>query len=332
MTPVATGPAPRATRGTGRIAILLSLFALLLAACGATATATPTPVPDPASVVARAVEAPMDRVKVQVGIEATADGETISIDPSQVEAIVDTAAGKGSFHLSLPKAMLGDDAAMLPVMGDTIDLDVLFDGEALYLKSPLAASLLPMLLIQSGQPIPGDLTGWIKLGTAEELGGLAQGLGGMVMPSAEPSLSPLAGATPEEIARQLADAGITVTYVGTEPRNGVDSDHVTITVDLEKLAASELAQGVPGGQPGQLEALADAGALSADAWFDRATGRVTEIAVNVAGDAGEKATITILVSDPGDVSLDAPADAVEVPIAPLVQTLMETFMGGMALP
>ena len=46
----------------------------------------------------------------------------------------------------------------------------------------------------------------------------------------------------------------------------------------------------------------------------------------------EEATITFLVSDPGEVSLDAPADAVELPIAPLVQTLMETFMGGMALP
>ena len=331
MTPVATASTRRATGRTGRFAILLSLLALLLAACGATATATPTPVPDAASVVARAVVAPMDRVKVQVGIEATADGETISIDPSQVEAIVDTAAGKGSFHLSLPKSMLGEDAAMLPVAGDTIDLDVLFDGQALYVKSPLAATLLPMLLAQSGQPVPGDLTGWIKLGTAEELGGLAEGLGGMVVPSAEPSLSPFASATPEEIEQQLADAGITVTYVGTESRNGVDSDHLAIAVDLEKLAASELAQGVPGGQAEQLEDLAGAGTLSADAWFDRATGRVNEIALNVAGDAGEEATITFLVSDPGDVSLDAPADAVEVSIMPLVQTLLQSF-GGLPTP
>jgi hypothetical protein len=328
MTPATTGTTPRATRRTGLFAALLSVLALLLAACGA--TATPSPVPDPASVVARAVVAPMDRVKVQVGVEATADGETISIDPSQVEAIVDTAAGKGSFHLSLPKAMLGDDAAMLPVIGDTIDLDVLFDGDALYLKSPLAANLLPMLLAQSGQPVPGDLTGWIKLGTAEELAGLAQGLGGMVAPSAEASLSPFASATPEEIAQQLADAGITVTYVGTEPRNGVDSDHLAIAVDLEKLAASDFAQGVPGGDVGQLEDLADAGTLSADAWFDRATGRVNEIAINVAGD-GETGTITFLVSDPGDVSLDAPADAVEVSIMPLIQTLMQSF-GGLPTP
>ena len=41
---------------------------------------------------------------------------------------------------------------------------------------------------------------------------------------------------------------------------------------------------------------------------------------------------TTVVSDPGDVSLDAPADAVEVSIAPLIQTLMETVMGGMATP
>jgi hypothetical protein len=335
MTPATTGSHARATRRLGPLAILLivlSGLALLIAACGPTATATPTPVPDAASVVARAAAAPMDVVKVQVGVEATADGETISIEPSQIEAIVDTQNGKGSFHLSLPKAILGEDAAMLPVTGDTIDVDVLFDGQALYLKSPLAATLLPMLLLQSGQPIPGDLSGWIKLGTAEELGGLAQGLGGMVVPSADPSVSPLASATPEEIEQQLADAGITITYVGIEQRNGVDSDHVKVDVDLEKLAASEFAAGVPSGQLEQLEGMAGSGTLSADAWFNRSTGQLNEIAINVGGDAGETATITILVSDPGDVSLDAPADAVELPIMPLIQTLMESFGGAFPTP
>ena len=273
----------------------------------------------------------MDQVKVNVGVKTTGGDSDITIDPKAIEVVADTKAGKGTFHLSLPKAALGTNANMLPVAGETIDVDVLFDGNGVYVKSPLAATLLPMLLMQSGQQIPGDLSGWIKLGTAEELGGLLGGLAGVPGASADPSMPGMSDITPEELKRQLEDAGITVAVVGTESRNGVDSDHVTITVDPTKLAASDIAKEIPGGQLGQIQDLAGDGTLSGDLWFDRATGRINEAQINVADKNGESATITILVSDPGSVAIEAPADATELPIGPLLETLMQTF-GGLPTP
>ncbi len=51
-----------------------------------------------------------------------------------------------------------------------------------------------------------------------------------------------------------------------------------------------------------------------------------------AADGTDKADITVLISDPGDVSLDAPASFVEVPIAPLLAPLMEQFGGALGSP
>jgi len=323
---------PQARR-LGLVTAVIALLAFIVAACGGTTAPTATPAPTPAdaySVVSRAVAAPMDKLKINVGISATGD-TPVTIDPKSIEVVVDTKAGKGSFHLSLPKSALGADAAHLPIAGDTIDLDVLFDGTALYAKSPLAATLLPMLLAQSGQQVPGDLTGWLKLGTAEEFGALAESLGGMAGASAAPSIPPLSDISPDELKQQLQDAGITVAAAGTEQRNGVESDHITVTVDPTKLASSDLAKELPGGQLDQLQGLAGEGTLSADVWFNKATGALNEIDLNVTDTSGEKATITILVSDPGAVSLDAPAGATELPLAPLLQTLMSSF-GGLTSP
>lgn len=311
-------------RRLGSLAAVGTGLALVVAACGGT-TVTPSPTPaDAYSVVSRAVTAPMDKLKINIGVTATGD-TPVTIDPSAIELVVDTQAGKGTFHLSLPKSALGSDASALPIAGDAIDLDVLFDGQAIYAKSPLAATLLPLLLSQSGQEVPGDLTGWIKLGTAEELGGLLGGLGAGA--SAAPSELPaMASMTPEQLKAELEKSGIIVTFVGTEQHNGTDMDHVTITVDPTKVADSDVAKDLP---LGQLKDLAGEGTLSGDLWFDKATGRIAEADINVADKSGaETATVTILVSDPGTVSFDAPADAVEVPIAPLIQALM-SFGGGL---
>ncbi len=317
----------RRTGPLGLVAAALAVLALVVAACGAsTATPSPTPPSDAYSVVTKAVAAPMDRIKVNVGIKSTGGDSAVNIDPKQIELVADTKAGKGTFHLSLPKAALGSDASALPIAGDTIDLDVLFDGQAVYAKSPLAATFLPLLLSQSGQQVPGDLTGWIKLGTAAELGGL---LGGLTAgASAEPSMPAISSLTPDQIKQELEKAGVTVTYVGTENRNGVDADHMTVTVDPSKLENSDIANQVPGGQLGDLKSLAGEGTVSGDLWFDRGTGRISEADINVADKSGQSGTITVLVSDPGNVSFDAPANAPEVPITPLLQTLMQ-FSGGL---
>ena len=318
----------RSGRRLGFLAATGAGLALVVAACGGTgATPTPAAPADAYSVVTKAVQAPMDKVKVDVGIKTTGTSP-ITIDPKSIEVVVDTKAGKGSFHLSLPKAALGSDASALPITGDTIDLDVLFDGQAVYAKSPLAATFLPLLLSQSGQQVPGDLTGWIKLGTAEELGGL---LGGLTAgSSAKPSMPAMASLSPDEIKQKLEDAGVTLTYVGAENRNGVDSDHMTVTVDPTKFAASDVAKQVPAGQLGQLKDLAGQGTVSGDLWFNRSDGRINEADINVTDKGGSTTTLTVLVSDPGNVSFDAPTGAVEVPITPLIQALMS--LGGGLIP
>ena len=57
-------------------------------------------------------------------------------------------------------------------------------------------------------------------------------------------------------------------------------------------------------------------------WLDKATGRPVEIDVH-ATEGSDKTDVTILVSDPGDVALTAPATFTEVPIGPLVQSMMK---------
>jgi hypothetical protein len=330
----------RRSRGRGvGLVVALALLSLLIAACGGgSATPTPAAVTDPSEIVARAVAAPMDQVEVKVGIKTS--GSTsgdISIDPDSLVVTIDSQAGKGSFHLSLPASALGSDASMLGVLGatgDTIDLDVLYDGQAVYAKSPLAATLLPLLMAQSGQTISGDLTGWLRLGTADDFAALGGTLG--VLPGASPGASAVPEALPsldpQQLQADLAASGVTLTYAGTESHNGVDADHLTMTIDGQKLASGPLASDMPSIGSSQLQDLANAGTLTADAWFDHSTGRVMEIDLNGTDNSGATFAVTILVSTPSSTSLDAPSSYTDVPIGPLLQTLMQSFGGSLTNP
>jgi hypothetical protein len=325
-------PSIRGIRLRHGVALATLPLALVVAACGATPTApTAAPVADAYTAAGKVFDAPLDRVKINVGISATGD-EAVEIKPDAIELVVDQAAGKGSLHLSIPADALGSDAAALGALGggDTIDIDALFDGQAVYVKSPLAATLLPFLAMQGMQLPSGDLSGWLKLGTAEELSGITGMLGEMPDSSANPA-NELKDLDPAELKQQLEDAGVTVTVVGQEQRNGVDSTHLLLNVDLEKLQASDLGGQLPTDQVPGLGAAAASGTLSADVWLDTTTGRPNEIAIHAA-DGTDKAEITVLISDPGDVSLDAPASFVEVPIAPLLAPLMEQFGGALGSP
>lgn len=325
-------PSIRGARVRRGVALATLPLALVVAACGATPIApTASPVADAYTAAGKVFDAPLDRVKINVGVSATGD-ETIEIKPEAIELVIDQAAGKGSVHLSIPADALGSDAAALGALGggDTIDIDALFDGQGLYVKSPLAAAVLPFLAMQGMQLPSGDLSGWLKLGTAQELSGITGMLGGMPEASSNPA-NELKDLDPAALKQKLEDAGVTVTVVGREQRNGVDSEHLLLNVDLKKLEASGLADQLPADQLPGLGAAAASGTLSADVWLDAATGRPNEIAIHAA-DGTDKAEITVLISDPGDVSLDAPASFVEVPIAPLVGPLMEQFGGALGSP
>jgi hypothetical protein len=321
---IATTRGGRLRRGLALVALPLTL---VVAACGAATPSAPAAT-DAYQVTSKVFDAPLDRVKVNVGVTTTGS-DAIEIKPDAIQLIVDTKAGKGSVHLSLPSKALGSEGASLGALGggDTIDIDALFDGQGLYVKSPLAATVLPLLAMQGVQVPTGDLTGWLKLGTAEELGGFMGAIG-----DAEASADPgqLKDLSPEDLKKELENAGVTVTVVGREQRNGVDSDHLLLNVDLKKLEASDLGKQVPSDQLGALGAAAN-GTLSADVWLDAANGRPNEIALHAA-DGSDKAEIQVLISDPGNVSLDAPASFVEVPIAPLLAPLMQSLGGALGSP
>ncbi len=321
-------------RRFGRPGLLLLLVMLVAAACGASATPSPSPA-DAYQTAGRAFQAPMDQVKVQLGIQSTGGSSDISIDPSAIQLVLDTKAGKASVHLSLPVAALGSDATQLQILGvtgDTLDLDVIYDGTALYAKSPLAATLIPMLTAQSGQPITGDLTGWLKLGTADDFAAIADSLGGMASaaPDASAMPSPLAGLDPAQLKSELESSGVTLSYVGTESRNGADSDHLTATVDPSKLASSPLANQIPS-QLGQLQNMASGDTLSADLWLDRSDGRLNEVDLHAGSSDGSKTDVTILVSVPDSASFDAPAASTDVPIVPMLTNLLQTFGGSLPI-
>jgi hypothetical protein len=322
-------------RRFARLGVLLVPAMLVVAACGASATPSPSPA-DAYQVVSQAIQAPMDQIKVQVGVHSTGGSSDISIDPSDIQIVLDTKAGKANVHLALPVSALGAEATQLQalgVTGDTLDLDVIYDGSALYAKSPLAATLIPMLTVQSGTPVTGDLTGWLRLGTAEDFAGLVGSLGAFASAAPEVSAAPsgLADLDPAQLKTELENAGVVVSYVGTETRNGVDSDHLTLTVDQSKLKSSPLASQLPSSQLGQLGDMVSGDTLSADVWLDRSDGRLNEADLHVASSDGSKTDVTILVSVPDSAAFDAPTDYTDVPIVPLITTLMQQF-GGSLLP
>jgi hypothetical protein len=317
-----------------RPGVLLVLVMLVAAACGASATPSPA---DAYQAAARAIKAPMDQIKIQVGVASTGGTTDISIDPGAIQLVLDTKAGKANVHLSLPVAALGSDATQLLALGltgDTLDLDLIYDGSALYAKSPLAATLLPLLSAQSGSPITGDLTGWLRLGTADDFASLADLFGATASgaPNASAAPSDLANLDPGQLKTELENAGVVITYVGTENRNGVDSDHLTLTVDPAKLASSPLTSELPGSQLGQIQDLTSGDTLSADVWLDQSDGRLNEADLHIGSSDGSKTDVTILVSVPDSTAFDAPSDYTDVPVMPLLTTLMQTFGGSLLQP
>ena len=312
-------------------AVVVGALAFAVAACGGAAPVTQA---DAYTIATKSFDASWDQVKVQVGLTTTGAKEDISIKPEAIQFAVDSKAGKGALHLALPTDVLGDEAASLAklgVTGDTLDVDVVYDGQALYAKSPVAATLLPMLLAQSGQTLTGDLSGWLKLGTAADFAALAGSLGGALpipSPSAAASndLSVLDAAA---LKAKLESAGVVLTVVGSEQRNGVDADHLTITVDPVKFAASDFAKQLPADRLTSITDAAGKGSLSADLWLDKASGRVAELDLHAADEVGAKAEITLLVSTPDGNAFSPPATSTEVPLAPMLTQMLPLLGAGL---
>ena len=307
------------------LAVLVALAAVL-AACGGSTSSN-----DPYALVFSASKAGWDQVQVDFSLSAQSGSDSINLQPGAVRLVVDSKAGKGLFHLSIPTSVLGADAAslgQLGITGNTIDIDVLYDGQALYAKSPLAPALITLLYSGSGGAPSGDLTGWLKLATAADLQSLAALGGSSVTPDA--SMGPIpsfADATAMKTA--LTNLGITLTFVAMEQHNGANAAHISATVDWAKLAASDTSASAAQVQQA-LTALQNTNS-SIDLWVDASSNKLVgiEIKGSSKSDATQTfdATLSLKTPDAGQ-SLDTPASSVDVPIMQLLGPLMQGMIGG----
>jgi hypothetical protein len=306
---------------------LLVAFTAVVAACGGGTTTT-----DPYQVLAGSMKATLDPVQVNVGFTAKDGTSTVTIDPSALAFVIDKAGGTGALHVSIPASALGSDASLLSqigITGSTIDLDVVYDGQALYGRSPLFATLLTMVLQPSGDLPSGDLTGWLQLGTAADFASLA---GTAAQSSDIPSFAiPSAGDGPA-LKTALEDAGITLKLAGTEQHNGTDAYHLTVAIDSTKLLANKMFDSVTRAQLDQVSTALQAATLTADVWVDKASNHVVEVDVHVVStaDSSQSADLTVKIGNPdGSVSSAAPSSFVTVPMKSIITNVMSLIGQGL---
>lgn len=304
-----------------------------LAGCGGSSAK------DPYQLVFASKAATPDVMQVRIGLATVGGSTPIAIAPDAFKVTTDKISGKVRIQVDVPFASLGIPPAALAglgVSGEKLALDVLYDGDALYANSPVLASTLTTLMTELGQTPTGQLTGWLKLGTKTEFEALAAGLGA----GAGASMAPLPSVTDGAgLKTQLESYGITLAYAGEETRNGVDSHHLTMAMDLAKLAQNPAFGSLNGTQLGQLGAMAGAVTISADWWLDKASGRNVEVDLHVAPTGAvpssepSRVDVTVLFGTPdAGATFDAPATFTEVPLAPIVQGLMQQFGKGLFTP
>ncbi len=304
------------------IALLLVLSALL-AACSSAATTT-----DPYQIVTGSMKATWSPVQVNVGFDAKDGATSVSIDPSAFGFVVDKDAGTGALHVSVPIGALGLDASMLGgfgITGSTLDVDVLYDGQALYGRSPVFAKLLTMIL-QPGDLPTGDLSGWLRLGTKEDLAGLAGGAaaGGEVPSFAIPSAGDAGG-----LKAALENAGVTLSGGSVEKHDGADAYHLKVAIDGTKLLANKAFDAISRAQTDQMTTALQAVTLSGDLWIDKASSHIVEFDGHVVAtkDATQAANLTVKFGSPdGTIPTTAPSTFVAIPIKTIVGNVM-TLIG-----
>ena len=306
---------------------LLVAFTVVVAACGGGAVAS-----DPYQILSGSMKAPLDPVQVNVGFEVKDGATTVSIDPSALAFVASKAAGTAAVHVAIPAAALGSSASLLTqfgITGSTIDLDIVYDGKAVYGRSPLFATLLTMILQPSGDLPSGDLTGWLQLVTAGDLKGLAgTGTGSGTMPS---FAVPSAGDGPA-LKTALEEAGITLAVAGTEQHDGADAYHLTVAIDSTKLLANKAFDSVSRSQLDEMTTALEKVTLSGDLWVDKSSNRVVEFdghAVSTA-DPKQSGNLTVKIGSPdGSVSTDAPSSFLVVPFKSIVTNLMSLIGQGL---
>jgi hypothetical protein len=307
------------------LASLLLALSALVAACGGSSGANPY------ELLSKATNADWDPIQVNIGISAKAGDTTISIDPASIGIVIDEGAGSGAVHLSVTADDLGTDPQDLAEIGvteDSIDLDVVWNEDAAYARSPILATVLEMVLTGEGELPSGDLTGWLRLGTAEELASLMELLGG----GAIPQLTPPPAGDAAALKQQLEDAGITLKIAGTEQRDGVEATHLTVELDVDKVLASDYANAAPAAQLADVKRALEEYDLEAGLWIETSNNHVVEFDVKGTSkaDASDVVELTVKIGDPdGTIETSAPTDFVELPLGALLTNLMELLGPGL---
>lgn len=312
---------------------LAPLTTLVVAAVMAAGCASAAPPPDAYQLLTTSTKTAWDPVQVNIGISVTAAGKTVSLDPKDIAFVIDSGGGKGAIHVGISAAELGVPAsalAKLGIDGDSLAFDLVYAGDALFVRSAMLAPTLKVLLGPIGKLPAGDLTGWLKLGTKDEVAAFAAMSGAAALP---PSAAPSGGDEGAGAKATLEAAGITLAIVGSEQHNGTDLQHIKVAVDTAKLASNPafLAGAGNGPQTAQTLAMIKGLSFGGDLWLDPSDHRIVEADVHMAAanNAAESGDVTMTAHDPdGSLSLDPPTSTIDIPIAPLFSEIMKLITKG----
>jgi hypothetical protein len=317
-----------------RALLATTVLALAVAGCGFGENH------DPYALLDRAWSTGWERVQVQLGFTLDTPNTGgdfmpipghMQIDPSAVTAIIDTKTRQWHLTVSIPQGATGLDPLLLGAFGPgvaSLDAEVLYDGEHVFAKSPLLQGFLQSVPLGS-PPIEGDLTGWLRLGSGDDLQsftGAGNPLGMLLFGAGLPQLGALplpAQGDPANLRQFFEDFGVVAEYKGTEHRNGSEAHHVAAGLDFEKLARSQRFATLAGLGRDQLQGVADSArqvAIGSDLWFDKATGRLVGLQLSVQTLQGEstKASVVLnLMDPPAGNPFEAPATFTDVPLAEL---------------
>jgi hypothetical protein len=308
---------------------------LVLAGCGGGN-------PDPYAVVDQARTASYERIQLNLGFTVEVAAQTdpnfpefqmpatsINVDPSWILAAAETTTGRFYLRLALPLDALGMGNQGMPfgVPFESIDLEVVNDGTDLYVKSPL----LPMML--QGMPTGGvdgptlaDLSGWVRLGSAEGIGALVPMMFGMGLPGVPASVTDVLPAPGDIDALRslLTELGATIEFVGTESIDGADQLHLKGGLNIVTLVQSERFLSLTGMPRDAIQGIVDQEGnvgVAADIWVNKASGRLSTLRLEVTSLANPvaNAAITLRIAEPGpDITFAAPATFADVNLMELL--------------
>jgi hypothetical protein len=304
---------------------LVLTASVLLGACAA------APITDPYEIVHRSASATWDQVQVELGLAVKSSTTNFTLPPEALRLDLDTSGGRALVHLAVPSSVFPADSqsGLASFLGPDgkLDLDLLYDSQALYGKSPLFKALAALLAGSGGTAPSGDQTGWLHLISKADLESLASKYATALAPKTSPDLaSPAPSPSAVDTAALKADlnnAGITLTFVDTAQHQNTTEDHLTMAFDTAKLLASPKL-GSAAGQVESLRSALEGVTISADLWTDHASYRLGELDLHVSkpGTDGGSIDLTVLLTTPDpSTSYAAPADAGDFPLIDFLTSL-----------